>query len=146
MNILEILKSGNQVFLGGDCKSGYQKELIPEFDKLGIKYFNPVVENWDEDEVTKKIEDEAKDASEIMMYVFTSSGGSGYSYAEVVDSAWKSKIEGIPKKVIMVRCGDFSDPSLKHAVKALKATSELDKHASDNFHYIEVEKITDLVK
>lgn len=35
------------VFLGGTCgKNDWRDRIMPELDRLGITYFNPVVPNW----------------------------------------------------------------------------------------------------
>ena len=39
-----------RVFLGGTCaNTTWRNELIPLLEKMGIDYFNPVVDDWTED-------------------------------------------------------------------------------------------------
>ena len=81
------------VFLGGTCNgSQWRESMIP---KLNIDYFNPVVENWDEEARQREIE--ARENSTYCLYVLTPRGKGLYSIAEVVDDSNKR-----PEKTIFV--------------------------------------------
>ena len=70
-----------KVFLGGTCNgSNWRDEII---DKLNIDYFNPVVENWDEESFS--IELKEKESSDYFLFVLTPLMKGFYSVAEVVD-------------------------------------------------------------
>lgn len=81
-----------KVFLGGTCNgSQWREELMP---KLVIEYFNPVVDDWNEEAMLA--EEEAKDTSDYMLYVITPKMTGVYSIAEVVDASNKK-----PKNTIL---------------------------------------------
>lgn len=73
-----------KVFLGGTCNnSTWRDGLIP---LLTVDYFNPVVDNWDEE--AKAQEDHEKNvACDVHLYVITKEMEGAYSIAEAVDSA-----------------------------------------------------------
>jgi Nucleoside 2-deoxyribosyltransferase like len=98
-----------EVFLGGTCNdSNWREELIP---LLKIKYFNPVVEDWNE--TILKIEYEKKKTCDYILYTITPKFDGLYSIAEVVDDSNKRS-----KKVIFCilkrdEDGQFSTWQLK---------------------------------
>lgn len=74
------------VFLGGTCNnSTWRDELIPKLELLGITYFNPVVDDWNEE--AKAIEDWHKEHDDICLYVLTKEMTGCYSVAEVVQDS-----------------------------------------------------------
>lgn len=74
-----------KVFLGGTCNnSKWRDVLIPQ---LKIDYFNPVVDNWTEDDYIKEMEE--RDNSDYCLYVITPKMKGSYSIAEVVDDSNK---------------------------------------------------------
>ena len=78
-------KKKMEVFLGGTCAdSTWREELIPQ---LEIGYFNPVVEDWDEE--AYQLELEKRETCDYMLYVLTPLMEGVYSIAEVVDDSNK---------------------------------------------------------
>jgi hypothetical protein len=74
-----------EVFLGGTCaESGWREELIPLLD---MDYFNPVVDDWTEDDY--QIELEKRKSCDFILYVITPRMEGVYSIAEVVDDSNK---------------------------------------------------------
>lgn len=68
-----------RVFLGGTCmESKWRDRLIPE---LKIDYFNPVVDDWNEE--AQKKEKEAKETCSIMLFVITPRMTGAYSIHEL---------------------------------------------------------------
>lgn len=79
------------VFLGGTCNgSSWRNELIPHPDRLGIKYFNPVVDDWTPE--FQKLEEEVKKNSPIHLYVITKDMTGVFSIAESMNDAWISSL------------------------------------------------------
>ena len=76
-----------RVFLGGTCaNTTWRNELIPLLEKMGIDYFNPVVDDWTED--CQAIEDDEKSKKcNVHLYVITHEMMGVYSIAEAIDSA-----------------------------------------------------------
>ena len=72
-----------KVFLGGTC--GKSKWRAKAEEMLEIEYFNPVVNDWDED--AQERERQAKDASDIHLYVITKDMRGVFSIAEAIHSA-----------------------------------------------------------
>ena len=75
----------SKVFLGGTCNGTNWRELL--IDKLQIKYFNPVVEDWTEE--AQQIEKHEKTICDLQLYVITPQMSGVFSIAEVVDSSNK---------------------------------------------------------
>ena len=104
------LGKGNslKVFLGGTCNSDtWRDRLIPMLD---IDYFNPVVDDWTEQDRINEIEE--RKTCDIILYVITPSMKGFYSIAEVVDDSNKR-----PEKTIFTILGyeefeDFQKKSL----------------------------------
>ena len=77
----------SKVFLGGTCANGtdWRDDFIAKF--VNVKYFNPLVEDWDEE--AKKKEDLEKRLCNIHLYVITYEMEGVYSIAEAVESCHK---------------------------------------------------------
>lgn len=74
-----------KVFLGGTCnESDWRDRLIK---KLEIDYFNPVVDDWNEEAYKKELYERAH--CEFVLYVITPKMTGVYSIAEVVDDSNK---------------------------------------------------------
>jgi len=74
-----------EVFLGGTAnKSTWREEIIPRLD---IDYFNPIVEDWNEE--AKEMELEKRESCDFLLYVITPKMEGVYSIAEVVDDSNK---------------------------------------------------------
>ena len=79
------MKKNKKVFLGGTCnESTWRDELIK---KLKIDYFNPVVDNWNE-EAQKKEKNQRINAS-FTLFVITPLMKGVFSIAEVIDCSNK---------------------------------------------------------
>lgn len=106
-----------EVFLGGTCNGSQWREvLIP---LLKIKYFNPVVPDWNE--AAAKLELEKRQSCEYCLYVITPKMTGFYSIAEVVDDSNKR-----PEKTILcVLETDDECIFTLHQMKSLKATAKL---------------------
>lgn len=73
----------SKVFLGGTVNANWRELLIERF-QTNVKYFNPIVENWDN--IAQEIEQIEKDICNIHFYCITSEMSGVYSIAEVIDS------------------------------------------------------------
>lgn len=82
-----------EVFLGGTTAEGtmWREDLIP---MLEIDYFNPVVDDWNEEAQQKELE--KRETCDFMLYVITPLMEGVYSIAEVVDDSNKR-----PEKTIL---------------------------------------------
>ena len=74
-----------KVFLGGTCnESTWRNELIPLLEKVGVEYFNPVVDNW-----TLECQEEEyrqKEICDLHLYLITKKMKGVFSIAEAVAS------------------------------------------------------------
>jgi hypothetical protein len=106
-----------KAFLGGTCnESEWRDRLIP---LLTIDYFNPVVDDWNEEAMRREIQE--REECDFCLYVITPKMSGFYSIAEVVDDSNKR-----PEKTVLgVMSVDdgltFSREQRKslHAVEAL---------------------------
>lgn len=86
------MKLVNKLFLGGTCNNDpWREELIPELERLGIDYFNPVVEDWNEQ--CRLIEQEEKKHDDFI-YIITPNQTGVYSFAEIIDSVYRRLVKG----------------------------------------------------
>lgn len=106
-----------KVFLGGTCNnSTWRDELIP---MLKIDYFNPVVDDWTEDDY--KIELQERENSDFVLYVITPAMKGVYSVAEAVDDSNKR-----PEKTIFCVLKKYDNGEFKNdEVKSLVATIKM---------------------
>ena len=74
-----------RVFLGGTCQeSTWRQQLIP---MLKIDYFDPVVDDWDEEAQQKELYE--REYCDYCLYLITPKMEGFYSIAEVVDDSNK---------------------------------------------------------
>ena len=74
-----------KVFLGGTCnESKWRDKLIP---MLNIAYFNPVVDDWNEECYQRELKE--REVCDYCLYVITPLMSGTYSIAEVVDDSNK---------------------------------------------------------
>ena len=106
-----------KVFLGGTCNnSQWRNELIP---LLKIGYFNPVVEDWTPECMTKELKQ--RQQCDFCLYVITPKMTGVYSIAEVVDDSNKR-----PNQTLFcVLNGDEGDSFTIGQVKSLRAVGEM---------------------
>ena len=137
----EAMGKRKRVFLGGTCNDSMWREelLIP---KLEIEYFNPVVEDWTEDDYQEELKQ--RETCDYCLYVITPRMIGTYSIAEVVDDSNKR-----PEKTIFCYLNkdgkkEFSKAQLKSLNKVgemvagnggifLKSLDAVAKHVN-NFH------------
>ena len=74
-----------KVFLGGTCgESTWREKIIP---MLNIEYFNPVVDDWNEEAQANELRE--RDNCDFCLYVITPDMKGVYSIAEVIDDSNK---------------------------------------------------------
>lgn len=75
-----------KVFLGGTCAGpDYRTKLIPLLEENDIDYFNPVVEDWNEDCIAEE-ERQKNFECDVHLYILTPYLEGCYSVAEVIAS------------------------------------------------------------
>jgi len=84
-----------KVFLGGTYDSSWRNQVIQDLSHAGLDYFNPIVDDWDEE--AKKREREARKSCDFCLYTITPKMTGVYSIAEVVDDSNKR-----PEKTVLV--------------------------------------------
>lgn len=108
-----------KVFLGGTCNNSTWRDKL--IDKLNLDYFNPVVDNWTEEDYKKELE-ERKNA-DFCLYVITPKMTGVYSIAEVIDDSNK-----IPGKTIFSYIKKDDDKEFtKDQIKSLEKVGEMVK-------------------
>ncbi|MEM1136066.1 MAG: nucleoside 2-deoxyribosyltransferase domain-containing protein [Bacteroidota bacterium] len=103
-----------KVFLGGTAnKSAWRNYIIP---KLKINYFNPVVDDWNDEAYKKELYE--REHCDFCIYVITPKMTGVYSIAEVIDDSNKR-----PEKtlfcVLTKDGGDSFTPAQKKSLEAV---------------------------
>lgn len=110
-----------KVFLGGTCNnSKWRDKLIP---KLEIEYFNPVVDDWTEDDYKEELKQRKE--SDFCLYVITPLMKGVYSIAEVVDDSNKQ-----PEKTLF--CFLEKDGEQKFDKEQIKSLDKVGVMVQDN--------------
>lgn len=112
-----------KVFLGGTCNnSSWREDLIP---MLKINYFNPVVDDWNEECMKEEIRQ--RQICDFCLYVITPKMTGVYSIAEVVDDSNKRP----SKTILCVLVEDYQDDSIirfsEAQMKSLNQVGEMVK-------------------
>jgi len=104
-----------RIFLGGTCNgSDWRETLISKLDSSKVSWFNPVVDDWTEDDMKKEIEEREK--CDICLYFITPKMTGVYSIAEVVEDSIKR-----PDKTVFGYTGFDNLNSFDiHQLKSLK--------------------------
>ena len=102
------------VFLGGSCgDTTWRNKLIPKLESVGVKYFNPVVEDWNEE--AQKAEEYAINYSDTILMLISPRTSSTYSLYEL------AKYTNTNRKVIFTYLDEDEDKSFTtHEIKALR--------------------------
>lgn len=108
-----------KVFLGGTTnKTNWREDLIKD---LKIDYFDPVVDDWDEE--AQKEEIKQRKECDFVLYVITPKMEGVYSIAEVVDDSNKR-----PEKTIFCYLTDDDGKEFsEHQIKSLDMVVEMIK-------------------
>ncbi len=116
-----------KVFLGGTCNgTTWRDELIKEFERLHIDYFNPVVEDWTP-ECQAIEEDEKNNKCDCHLYVITKEMLGTYSIAEIINSAWQAIVYGTKVSFVVFAVLDEGTWQ-KHERKSFDATMNMVKN------------------
>lgn len=119
-----------KVFLGGTCNNSTWRDKLIE--KLEMDYFNPVVDDWTEDDYKKELKEREND--DFCLYVITPKMVGCYSIAEVVDDSNKR-----PEKTIFAFINKDDDKEFsKEQIKSLEKVSEMiKKNGGKSFNSLE---------
>lgn len=110
-----------RVFLGGTCNnSKWRQRLIPS---LKIDYFNPVVDDWNEEAQAREIKQ--RQTCDFCLYTITPRMTGVYSIAQVIDDSNKR-----PQKTLFYYCNDYDDDNgviefSPHQIKSLKQVAKM---------------------
>ena len=117
-------KENKKIFLGGTCnESAWRDELIEGINTDKYDYFNPVVDDWSEDDYKKELKE--REDCDICLYVITPEMTGVYSIAEVVDDSNKR-----PDKTVFCFLNKYNDKSFDKG--QLKSLSKVGKMISNN--------------
>lgn len=113
-----------RVYLGGTCNGSlWREELIP---KLKLDYFNPVVEDWNEEAQANEVYEREHD--DFVLYVITPKMQGVYGIAEVVDDSNKK-----PEKTLLCVLYEYEGETFSIAQrKSLENTVRLIKRNGAN--------------
>jgi len=116
------MNENKRVFLGGTCNnSNWRDKLIPLL--TNIDYFNPVVEDWTEEDQAEEIKQ--RQECDFVLYVITPKMKGVYSIAEVIDDSNKQ-----PEKTIF--CILEEDDGEKFDASQIKSLGQVGKMVKEN--------------
>lgn len=102
-----------KVFLGGTCNNTtWRDELIK---KLKISYFNPVVDDWNEEAYQRELQE--REICDFCLYTITPKMTGVYSIAEVIDDSNKRPEKTIFCLLIRDESDLFDDGQRKSLIK-----------------------------
>ena len=104
-----------KVFLGGTCNDSTWRDKI--INLLEIDYFNPVVDDWNEE--AYKIELEERKTCDFCLYTITTKMTGVYSIAELIDDSNKR-----PEKTILI-ISNYDGSIDKKLYKSLLAVGKM---------------------
>ena len=120
-----------KIFLGGTCAdTTWRDELMPLFDKEGIEYFNPIVEDWTP-ECQAIEEDEKNNKCDCHLYVITKEMMGTYSIAEIINSAWQAVVYGTTVNCVVFAILDEGTWQI-HERKSFDAIISMVNHIAPN--------------
>lgn len=126
----DLVPKKQLVFLGGTCnESTWREKLI---DGLKMAYFNPVVQDWKEDD--KEKEDQIKNSADFNLFVFTPKHTGYFSFVEASLLAVKSSSRTI-LCVLQDDDGVTFEEDKKRSIDAIVA--ELDKEGIKTFNNLD---------
>lgn len=119
-----------KVFLGGTCNNSIWRDIL--ISKLKIDYFNPVVDDWNEEAYQKELRE--KEQCDWMVYWITPKMTGVYAIAEVVDDSNKH-----PEKTIFGYFKSDEDKVFSTGqLRSLRAVSKIvEKNGAYVFHCLE---------
>ncbi len=105
-----------KVFLGGTCnKSTWRNKLKPS---LGIDFFDPVVDDWDEECQQREITERSN--ADILLTVLTPKMSGTYAVAEAVEDAITNTHKAL---LVIIRCDEedtFDDGQWRSIISVCK--------------------------
>lgn len=129
-----------KLFLGGTCTSNWRNNLIPLLENNGIDYFNPIVDDWNEE--AQKREYEEKNICSHLLYIITPKMEGVFSIAEVVDDSNKRP----EKTIFMFLPSEIDDQSLAFSDAQIKSLEAVKSMVINNGAYAEkVSSIDDII-
>ena len=117
-----------KVFLGGTRnESTWREELIPHLEKMGIEYYNPVVEDWTPE--CQEEEYRQKEICDIHLYLITKKMKGVSSIVEAVESSHDAS------KLTLFIFADFDGEFDEGEKRSLKAVGNLIVKNGGAFHF-----------
>jgi hypothetical protein len=109
-----------RVFLGGTCAgSKWRKDIEPMLVRAGLDFFNPIVDDWDEEAQKREIEE--RNNCDFVLYTITPKMEGVYSIAEVVDDSNKRP----QKTILVILYEDDGKTFSEHQKKSLKSLANM---------------------
>lgn len=123
---------GTKVFLGGSCDSSYRNFIVPLLEYHSIDYFNPVVDDWNE-EAIKKENNEKDNTCDIHLYCITPKIKGVYSIMELINSIRANKI--VIFIIVKNEAGAFTKEML-HSLLAIRNHLQVNENPNRVFTYV----------
>lgn len=122
--IVDLSDKPRRFFLGGTTAgSGWRDDIIPELKKRKLEYFDPRVEDWNEE--ARKIEEEEKDRCDTKLFLITPDMIGVFSIAEVINSVWEVVSSGNGFVYFGVLSQGWDEPRWRSLMATLEMVKEI---------------------
>lgn len=123
---LDQIETPHRFFLGGTTAETQWRDLvIPELKNRGLEYFDPRVEDWNDE--ARKREEEEKEKCDTMLFLITPEMKGIYSIAEIINSTWQviTSGSGFVYFGILGSLEDYREPMWRSLMATLDMVKEI---------------------
>lgn len=130
-------------FLGGTTAgTGWRDLIIPELEKRKLEYFDPRVEDWNDE--ARKREEEEKEKCDTMLFLITPEMQGVFSIAEIINSTWQVLTGGSGFVYFGVLKDGWDEPRWRSLKATLDMVGEI-AQGNSRIKYGVVEKPEDIL-
>ena len=127
---------------GTTAGTGWRDLIIPELEKRKLEYFDPRVEDWNDE--ARKREEEEKEKCDTMLFLITPEMQGVFSIAEIINSTWQVLTGGSGFVYFGVLKDGWDEPRWRSLKATLDMVGEI-AQGNSRIKYGVVEKPEDIL-
>ena len=127
---------------GTTAGTGWRDLIIPELEKRKLEYFDPRVEDWNDE--ARKREEEEKEKCDTMLFLITPEMKGVFSIAEIINSTWQVLTGGSGFVYFGVLKDGWDEPRWRSLKATLDMVEEI-AQGNSRIKYGVVEKPEDIL-